>query len=178
MNTAVEMPSRFSVVTDKASVNQALFSVTHGLYVLTASHEKLNGQIIDALMQVTNMPPRIAIGIGKKSLTYEMIAATAKFGVSVIDRLDPRWMAVIKHFGFQSGRTADKFADTAYEMGEIGVPILPDAKAFFECTVDKDMSNDLGTHMLYVADVVRAGTRDEGAPLTYTEYRDIRFHKR
>lgn len=175
MKTVRESIGRFSSVTDPAALNQALFEVTHGLYILTTVREKPNGQCFDALMQITNAPPRIAIGIGKKSLTYEMMTETGVFGVNALDRLDPAWMAKVKRFGFQSGRTTDKFAGVDYLTGETGVPILPDAKAFYECRIARDASVDLATHMLYVADVIRAGVSAEGAPLTYNEYRNIRF---
>jgi len=47
----------FSVITDVPGIKQALFQITHGLYILTAAHEgRLNGQCLDALMQVTSEP--------------------------------------------------------------------------------------------------------------------------
>ena len=163
----------FTVATDSGKLNQALFQVTHGLYILTAaSGDRLNGQCLDALMQVTNAPPRIAIGVNKGSLTHEMIAETGQFVVNVLDREDQRCPEVIKHFGFQSGRTVDKFEDIAYELGKIGIPILPDAVAFYECHVLAEVTLDLETHSLFVAEVERAGTREEGKPLTYNEYRE------
>ena len=163
----------FTVATDSGKLNQALFQVTHGLYILTAaSGDRLNGQCLDALMQVTNAPPRIAIGVNKGSLTHEMIAETGQFVVNVLDREDQRCPEVIKHFGFQSGRTVDKFEDIAYELGKTGIPILPNAVAFYECRVLPEMTLDLETHSLFVAEVERAGTREEGKPLTYNEYRE------
>ena len=163
----------FTVATDSGKLNQALFQVTHGLYILTAaSGDRLNGQCLDALMQVTNAPPRIAIGVNKGSLTHEMIAETGQFVVNVLDREDQRCPEVIKHFGFQSGRTVDKFEDIAYELGKTGIPILPNAVAFYECRALPEMTLDLETHSLFVAEVERAGTREEGKPLTYNEYRE------
>jgi len=173
MNQGISMD--FRVVDDNAGLNQALFSVTHGLYILTANREKPNGQCIDSLMQVTNMPPRIAMCIGKRSLTYEMIAETGKFAVNAIDRTNSNWMEEVKLFGFQSGRKADKFANYPYEQGKNGAPILPNAKAYYECTIIPEMSMDLETHMLYVSSVDLAGTREDGEPLTYNEYRAIKF---
>ena len=123
----------FTFVTDNAGLNQALFRVTHGLYILAArSGDRLNGQCVDALMQVTNMPPRMAIGIGSKSLTHEMIAASGRFAVSVLDREDETCPATIRRFGFQSGRDVDKFADFPHELTEHGIPYLPDAVAVYE----------------------------------------------
>jgi flavin reductase (DIM6/NTAB) family NADH-FMN oxidoreductase RutF len=162
----------FTFVTDSASLNQALFRVTHGLYILTArSGNRINGQCLDALMQVTNMPPRMAIGIGKKSLTHEMIAASGRFTVSVLDRENKSCPDVIRRFGFQSGRDVDKFAGFPHETTEHGIPYLPDAVAIYECSVIPQMTVDLRTHSLFIATVDRAGPRDGGEPLTYNEYR-------
>ena len=162
----------FTFVTDNAGLNQALFRVTHGLYILAArSGDRLNGQCVDALMQVTNMPPRMAIGIGSKSLTHEMIAASGRFAVSVLDREDETCPATIRRFGFQSGRDVDKFADFPHELTEHGIPYLPDAVAVYECTVIPEMTVDMTTHSLFIASVDRAGTRESGEPLTYNEYR-------
>jgi flavin reductase (DIM6/NTAB) family NADH-FMN oxidoreductase RutF len=162
----------FSFVTDNAALNQALFQVTHGLYVVTAKREgKLNGQVLDALMQVTNAPPRIAVGMGKRSLTHEMIAETGHFVVSVLNRNDPACAEVIRRFGFQSGRDVDKFAGFPYETLGRGIPYLPTAVAVFEATTLPLLTVDLITHSLFVASVDQAGTRDGGEPLTYNEYR-------
>lgn len=170
---------KFNVVNDVADLNQALFQVTHGLYILTAEHDgRLNGQCLDALMQVTSAPPRIAIGINKRSLTHEMIAATGRFVANVLDREDEHCPEVIRHFGFQSGRTVDKFAKTPHELSDNGIPILPEAKAFYECSVVPEMTRDLGTHTLFVAVVERAGTREYGEPITYNEYRKTMRERR
>ncbi|MFH1829675.1 MAG: flavin reductase family protein, partial [Pseudomonadota bacterium] len=152
----------------------ALFQVTHGLYILTSKMgERLNGQCLDALMQVTSMPPRMAIGVGKRSLTHEMIAESKIFIANVIDREDKDCYDLIKHFGFQTGRKVDKFADLTYELGELGAPILPNSKAFFECKVDMNLTLDLKTHTLFIGNVIRAGTQEGGEPLTYNEYRKV-----
>ena len=162
----------FSFVTDSAALNHALFQVTHGLYVVTAKREgKLNGQVLDALMQVTSAPPRIAVGMGKRSLTHDMIAETGHFVVSVLDRSDPACAEVIRRFGFQSGRDVDKFAGFPYETLGRGIPYLPTAVAVFEATTLQLLTVDLITHSLFVASVDQAGTRGGGEPLTYNEYR-------
>jgi flavin reductase (DIM6/NTAB) family NADH-FMN oxidoreductase RutF len=162
----------FTFVTEGAALNQALFQVTHGLYVITAKRgDKVNGQVLDALMQVTSAPPRIAVGIGKRSLTHEMIAETGRFVVSVLDRKDPSCSDVIRRFGFQSGRDVDKFAGLPHETLDRGIPYLPTAVAVFEATVMPLLTLDLATHSLFVASIEQAGTREGGEPLTYNEYR-------
>ena len=164
----------FKIATETGGLNQALFSVTHGLYILTSRvGEKINGQCLDSLMQVTSMPPRLAIGVGKRSLTHEMIMESGIFVANAIDRGCPACYDDVRRFGFQSGRKVDKFADRACQPGELGAPVIPEALAFFECRVIREMMLDLGTHTLFVAEVKRAGTHDSGEPLTYNEYRRV-----
>lgn len=160
----------FVIARDKPPLNQALFQITHGLYILTAKRgEKRNGQCLDAAMQVTNTPPRIAISVSKTTLTHEMIKETGLFILNVIDKENSNRSELIRHFGFQSGRSVNKFASIPFENGENGAPIIADSKAFYECRVLSDL--DLGTHTLFIADVERAGTKEQGEPLTYNEYR-------
>ena len=162
----------FAYVTEPGPINVALFQVTHGLYILTAkSGDKINGQCIDALMQVTNAPPRIVIGVGNKSLTHDMICESGRFCVSALDRGNASCGDIVRRFGFQSGHDVDKFADFDHALNEYGIPFLPDAVAVYDCTVIQEKTTDLGTHSLFVASVDRAGTREDGEPLTYNEYR-------
>ena len=162
----------FSLISDKSELKKTLFSITHGLYILTTADKgRLNGQCLDALMQVTSDPPRIAISIRKTSLTYEMINATNVFGINVLSKNDASCLEKVKHFGLQSGRNVDKFASIPYELTENGIPMIPDTKAFFECKVVCQMTCDLQTHTLFIADVTAAGMNPEGEPLTYNEYR-------
>lgn len=164
----------FQIASDVAAINQALYQVTHGLYVLTSASEgRINGQCLDALMQVTNMPPRIAIGVNRRSLTHEMIVASGIFAANVLDREDSGCYDCVRFFGMQSGRKVDKFAEKQHERGELGAPILTCAKAFYECRVVPGKTLDLGTHTLFVGEVIRAGTRAAGEPLTYNEYRKV-----
>ena len=88
---------------------KAMFQLTYGLFVLTARMgEKDNGCIINTAGQVTAAPNRISITVNKDNLTHDMVMKSGKFNLSVIsERAD---FEMFRHFGFQSGRTADKFA--------------------------------------------------------------------
>lgn len=164
---------KFEINKDPAAINRELFQITHGLYVLTSKMDgRINGQCLDACMQVTNSPPRLAIGVGKRSLTHDFITSSGLFVVNAIDREDPKCYEKVKHFGMQSGWKVDKLAVAPHELLESGVPIIPDAKAFYECRVVKEMMLDLGTHTLFVGDVISSGVSERGRPLTYNEYRE------
>jgi flavin reductase (DIM6/NTAB) family NADH-FMN oxidoreductase RutF len=159
-------------MTDLPGIKKALMEITHGLYIVTSAKEgRINGQCLDALMQVTSQPPRIAISMRKTSLTYEMIQASGLFVVNVLCRDDASCFEKVKHFGLQSGRDIDKFASIPHELSPNGIPIIPGSKAFYECRVICQMTCDLGSHQLFIADVERAGVSTGGEPLTYYEYR-------
>lgn len=162
----------FFIADSAQSINQALFKVTHGLYILTSVvGDKINGQCLDAAMQVTNQPPRIAIGVGVKTLTHEMIKESGVFVVNVIDREDSGCIDKVKQFGFQSGRKVDKFSTCEFTRADCGAPILEGSVAYYECRVIQDKTLELGTHTLFVADVLKAGVKGSGEPYTYSEYR-------
>lgn len=169
----------FKTVTEPGPINVALFQVTHGLYILTSkSGDRINGQCLDALMQVTNAPPRIVVGVGDKSLTHDMICESSRFCVSVLDRGNPSCGDVVRRFGFQTGRDVDKFVDFDHALNEHGIPFLRDAVAVYDCTVIPEKTVDLETHSLFVASVDRASTREDGEPLTYNEYRKTLLKER
>ena len=53
---------------------KALRDLSYGLYIVTSRDgEKLNGQIVNTVIQVTSDPPRVAVIINKKNMTHELI---------------------------------------------------------------------------------------------------------
>ena len=88
--------------------DKAMFKIGYGLYILTASENgRDNGCIVNTLVQVTSSPNRVMIAVNKANYTAEMISRTKAFNVSMLTVTAK--METIERFGFQSGRTADKF---------------------------------------------------------------------
>lgn len=144
-------------------------TLSYGLFVLTAQDGgKDNGCIVNTVQQVTGSPLRISVAVNKENLTHDMIAKTGLFNVSVLDVTAP--MSLFEHFGFQSGRTADKFSDwPAAARSENGLMYLTEhANAFFSGKVVTAL--DCGTHTLFLADVTEAGTLSQAESVTYQYY--------
>ena len=86
----------------------ALNKISYGLFVLTAKKDgKNNGCIINAAQQVTVSPDFITIAVNKQNYTHDIIAETGMFNVSTLT--EDVSFDLFKHFGFQSGKTIDKF---------------------------------------------------------------------
>jgi flavin reductase (DIM6/NTAB) family NADH-FMN oxidoreductase RutF len=168
---------QFKIVDQPGALAQALSEVTHGLYVLTAidggeaQGHPLNGQCPDAAMRVTNAPPPLATGVGKKSLTHHLVCDTGKCVLNALDKEDSVCPDFIRRFGCQYRRDVNKFEDFVYEKSGSGIPILPQAKAFYECTVIEKFILDLDARTLFVASVDRAGVQDKGKAFSYNEHR-------
>ena len=149
----------------------ALFKLSYGLYILTAQDgEKDNGCIINTVTQLTDTPSRVMIAVNKQNYTHDMILKTGKFNISVLTQEVP--FKVFRHFGFQSGRDVDKFADAPECVRSAnGVYYVPKyANAFISGTVIE--THDYGTHTMFVADVTQAQILSEVPSVTYTYYFD------
>ena len=89
----------------------AFFRIGYGLYVVTSNDgEKDNGLIVNTVFQVTNTPNRIAVCINKQNYSHHIIRQTGIMNVNCLSVEAP--FSVFEAFGFRSGRTVDKFADT------------------------------------------------------------------
>lgn len=149
--------------------NSAFFKLSYGLFVLTARDgEKDNGCIINTVTQLTDTPKRITIAVNKQNLTHDMILKTGVFNVSVLTEEVP--FKVFQHFGFQSGRDVDKFADCEVQArAQNGLMYLPKyTNAFFSAQVIE--AKDYGTHTLFIADVTQAQVLSEEKSVTYAYY--------
>ena len=147
----------------------ALFKLSYGLFVLSAQDKNGdNACIINTVMQVTHSPKRIAIAVNKANLTHDQIAETGTFTVSVLSQDAP--FAVFERFGFQSGRTVDKFAGfESVARAENGLLYLTRfANSFISAHVIS--SEDCGTHTVFTAEITEAKMLSAAPSVTYEYY--------
>lgn len=147
----------------------AMNLLSYGLFVLTAKvGEKDNGCIVNTVQQVTSQPNRISVAVNKANYTHDMIMESKEFTVSVIS--EEADFSLFKRFGFQSGRETDKFADFAdYQLGENGVRyITAGTNSYISAKVI--MTQDLGSHTLFIAEVTKTEILSDAASVTYNYY--------
>jgi len=151
---------------------RALHKISYGVYIICSKNEeKMNGQIANALFQVTAEPPTVAISINKKNLTHEFIEKSRVFTVSVLSEETP--MKLIGNFGFKSGRNIDKFKDVNYKFGNAKVPlVLDNTLACIEAKVIGKI--DVGTHTIFIGRVEDAEILTEDKPMTYEYYHKVK----
>ena len=147
----------------------ALFKIVYGLYVLSANDgEKDNACIINTVMQVTSNPCQISIAVNKQNYTNQMKKKTKKFNISVLS--ENTKFEIFKHFGFQSGANVNKFEHfNDVKRSPNGLYyITKDTNAYFSAYVKQEI--DLGTHNLYVAQLVASEILSQVPTVTYDYY--------
>ncbi len=147
---------------------KAIYNITYGVFMLaTKSGDKVNGCITNTCMQVANSPLRVAISVINANYTCELIKKSGIFALSILDKSCT--FETIKHFGFQSGRDIDKFANIKCPVDDNGIPYMGwQACAVISCKVIDGI--DLGSHTLFVAEVEDAKVLSRNEPLTYSYY--------
>jgi len=149
---------------------KALRKFSYGLYIVSSIlGEKINGQLANTVFQVTSDPPRIAISISKNNLTHEYISKSYLFSISVVSESAP--MTFIGLFGFRSGRVIDKFPQTSFKIGITGCPIVTENTiSAIEARVIEKI--DIGTHTIFIGEIVNAEILNESNPMTYAFYQE------
>ncbi len=166
---------------------KTMYKLSYGLFVCTAvSGDKKNGCIINTAIQVASNPNRISIAVNKANLTHDMVKETRKCNVSVLST--EAKFQLFKHFGFQTGKTVDKFAPNAldalakeisagasvsniYETADNGIPyITAGTNAYFSLKVEQEV--DLGSHTLFICEPTEMVLLSDSPSCTYAYYQD------
>ncbi len=146
----------------------ALFKIGYGLYVVTSNDgKKDNGLIVNTVTQVTNTPNRIAVTINKDNYSHHIIKQTGMMNINCLSTDAP--FKVFENFGFQSGRTVDKFAGSSPLRSDNGLVFLPRyINSFMSLKVEQYV--DLDTHGMFICTVTEARVISNVETMTYNYY--------
>lgn len=146
----------------------ALFNIGYGLYVITSNDgKKDNGLIVNTVTQVTNTPNRIAVCINKDNYSHHVIKQTGIMNINCLSQDAP--FSVFQNFGFQSGRSADKFAGQEILRSDNGLAFLPMyINSFMSLKVEQYV--DLDTHGMFICSVTESRVISHVETMTYTYY--------
>ena len=146
----------------------ALFNIGYGLYVVTSNDgQRDNGLIVNTVSQLTSNPNRIAVCINKANYSHHVIKQTGVMNVNCLDVSAP--FSVFQNYGFQSGRTADKFAGVDEMRSDNGLRFLPRyINSFMSLKVENYL--DLGSHGMFICELTEARVMSDKETMTYTYY--------
>ncbi len=145
---------------DSVNFRRACAKFATGIAVATVMDREgaPHGMTVNSFTSVSAGPPLVLICVDKASVLLELFRAAGQYGISV---LKDGQRELSQRF---AERGEDRFNSTPWIAGRIGVPLLPDALAHFECEIRQSV--DAGDHAVLIAEVL-ALNMFEGSPLVY-----------
>ena len=152
---------------------KAMFAISYGLFVVTARRGDFdNGCITNTVAQVTSEPNRISVAVNKANYTCGMILDSGVFTASVISQ--DASFALFQRFGFQSGKdvAVDKFEafGKVKRLANGTLAVTEGTNAWISAKVEQAI--DLGSHMLFIAEVTDMDVLSDTPSATYTYYQE------
>lgn len=137
---------------------RVLWRLPMGLYVLgsaSADRSRLNLMTINWAMQVSTDPKHLAVSVERSAVTHELVSDGGCFALALVARSD---RAEVRKFVKPAAHdpAARTLAGMPYRTAATGAPIPEIAVAFLDCEVRHEL--DVGSHTLFVGEVVLAGT--------------------
>ena len=150
---------------------KALFKFQSGLYVVSAqAGEDVGACVINTGMQLTSEPLQVQVVVNKQNHTEGVIQKAGHFGLTVITETAD--MLYIGRFGFRTSSNYDKFNGIEHKLTVLGDPYTPEhAACFLACKVVGTL--DVGTHTIFVGEIVDAEVLSDETPMTYNYYHTV-----
>lgn len=136
-----------------ARTEQAVGRLIGSLCIVTAKKGELSGAMLaDWVSQATFTPPGLTIAVAKDRAIESLMHTGDAFVLNILAQ--GKHLGLMKHFLKPFSPAEDRFAGVETQKAENGCPILCDALAYLECTVDNRM--ECGDHWVVYA-VVKNG---------------------
>ena len=143
----------------------ALFQrLTQGVYVVGVAHGAVRNAFTAAwVMQVSFDPLLLALSINPHHSSYGLLKAGRAFSVNVLKKDQ---LGLAEHYGQPA--SANKLAGTEWTTSRLGLPLLREALAWFEC--EFIIEHPAGDHVLVLGKVIGGKLLDSKAePMSYRE---------
>ena len=150
---------------------KAYNSISYSLSIVGSLLDgKYQGCVVNSFQQLTSSSPaKFAVTLNKYNLTASAVQQTGAFSAMIAAENCSH--DLINLFGYKSGRITDKFADYKVKTDEAGCPYLTDGMcARLSLRVLQEV--DLGSAILFVAEVTEAEVLQEGMALTVDAFKN------
>src|SRR5680860_1509087 len=146
-------------ITDDELVNKVTWKIPNALALVgSRAGDEWNAMTTSWITQLSMEPVLIGIGVDNDAVTHRLISDGGSFTVNLWSSDDTR--VFVK---FSKPATFDEAASTLNDRpvraGVTGAPVFHEAIAHLDCEVRQ--SYDLGTHTLFIGEVVDVGVRDD-----------------
>jgi flavin reductase (DIM6/NTAB) family NADH-FMN oxidoreductase RutF len=155
---------------DARTFRDALGCFATGVTIITAmdSDGKPIGLTANSFTSVSLDPPLLLVCVANNAGSAPVLRAAERFAVNV---LQIGQQPTSNRF---AGKGEDRFANTAWEVGEFGTPVLTSSLSSFECA--RVAVHEGGDHFILVGRVLKAMFEPRRDPLLYFRGKYRRLH--
>ena len=142
---------------DDELVNRVTWKIPNALALVgSRAGDERNAMTTSWITQLSMEPVLIGIGVDNTAVTHRLITEGGSFTVNLWDADDTR---VFVKFSKPANDDGDTLNGRAVRSATSGAPIFDEAIAWLDCEVRHTL--DLGTHTLFVGELVDAAINDD-----------------
>ena len=144
---------------DDELINRVTWKIPNALALVgSRAGEERNGMTTSWITQLSMEPVLIGIGVDNTAVTHRLITDGGSFTLNLWNAEDTRvFVKFSKPASYEDGTLNGR----PVRDGQTGAPVFEEAIAYLDCEVRHSL--DLGTHTLFVGEVVDAGVNDDEA---------------
>jgi flavin reductase (DIM6/NTAB) family NADH-FMN oxidoreductase RutF len=152
-------------------INKVTWKIPNALCLLgSRAGDEWNGMTQSWLTQVSMEPVLIAASVDCTAVTHRLISDSGVFTVNLWDAEDTRPFVKFSKPATKDGMTLN---ERPIREGVTGAPIFEEAIAYLECEVREAV--DVGTHTLFLGEVVAAGIKDDEAEVAAMSHTRMKY---
>jgi flavin reductase (DIM6/NTAB) family NADH-FMN oxidoreductase RutF len=147
------------VALDDELINKVTWKIPNALALVgSRAGDEWNAMTTSWITQLSMDPVLIGIGVDNSAVTHRLISDGGSFTVNLWSADETR--VFVK---FSKPATFEEMALNGRSVSEgvTGAPVFDEAIAYLDCEVRH--THDLGTHTLFIGEVIDAGIRDDEA---------------
>jgi flavin reductase (DIM6/NTAB) family NADH-FMN oxidoreductase RutF len=153
---------------DGELLNRVTWKIPNALVLIgSRAGDERNAMTASWVTQLSMEPVLIGVGIDNDAVTHRLVRDGGSFTVNLWDSADTR---VFVKFSKPATDDGASLNGRGVRPATTGAPVFDEAVAWMDCEVRHQL--DLGTHTLFVGEVVDASIRDDDArPAAMTDTR-------
>jgi flavin reductase (DIM6/NTAB) family NADH-FMN oxidoreductase RutF len=170
-------PTLDGVALDDELLNKVTWKIPNALALVgSRAGDQRNAMTTSWITQLSMEPVLIGVGVDNDAVTHRLITEGGSFSVNLWDATDTRVFVKFSKPAADDGETLNGRPVTS---ATTGAPVFSEAAAWMDCEVRHTL--DLGTHTLFVGEVVDAGINQDDATVasmsdTRMKYGGVKRH--
>jgi flavin reductase (DIM6/NTAB) family NADH-FMN oxidoreductase RutF len=148
---------------DRGSFRHAMSHFASGVTIMTTTAAgRMHGMTVSAFASQSLDPLLILVSVERSTTMHKLVMESRAFAINI---LGEQGEGTARFFADNARLSGPEFKEGAYRLGVSGSPILEEASAYLEATLDRTL--EAGDHTIMVGRVIALQVVRDTAPLIY-----------